>query len=181
MGKALMTEQRNDELPDQLFFNHVRDSLWRRPSQASVMIGSGFSRNARKNRPDAPDIPSWSDLADALAKGLSVTPGEGPSKVDEQDRPTADRALDLAQEYERAFGRARLHQFLIESVRDEDFTPGEFHQGLLRLPWRDVFTTNWDTLLERCLPVPERAYSLVTSADHLPVGAPGQVPFSVET
>ena len=170
-----MTEQRNDELPDQLFLNHVRDALWRRPGQASVMIGSGFSSNARKNRPDAPEIPSWADLAEELAKGLSVTLGEGPSKVDEQDRPTADRALDLAQEYARAFGRARLHQFLIESVRDDDFSPGEMHQGLLKLPWRDVFTTNWDTLLERCLPVPEQAYSMVTSADHLPIGGPPRI------
>ena len=175
MGKVLMAGKRRDEFPDQLFLNHVRDALWRRPGQASVMIGSGFSCNARKNRPDAPNIPSWADLAEALAKGLSVTPGEGPSKVDEQDRPTADRALDLAQEYERAFGRARLHQFLIESVRDDDFSPGELHQGVLKLPWRDVFTTNWDTLLERCLPVPEQAYSMVTSADHLPIGAPPRI------
>ena len=161
-----MTEQRNDEFPDQLHINHVRDALWRRPGQASVMIGSGFSRSARKKRPDAPDIPLWSDLADALARSLSTSRDQGARKI---------QALDLAQEYERAFGRARLHQFLIESVRDDDFSPGKLHRRLLKLPWRDVFTTNWDTLLERCLPVPEQAYSVVTSADHLPVGAPPRI------
>ncbi len=164
MGKVLMTEQRNDEFPDQRSLNHVRDALWRRPSQASVMIGSGFSRNARKNRPDAPDIPLWPDLADALSKSLSTSR--------DQNRRARSMPLELAQEYERAFGRARLHQFLIESVRDEDFSPGEPHLRLLKLPWRDVFTTNWDTLLERCRPVPERAYTLVTSADHLPAWRP---------
>ena len=161
-----MTDQRNDEFPDQLFLNHVRDALWRRPGQASVMIGSGFSRNARKNRPGAPDIPLWADLARALAKSLSAS----------RDEPEGDAdPLELAQEYEEAFGRTRLHQFLSESVRDEDFSPGEFHRRLLKLPWRDVFTTNWDTLLEQCLPLPERAYSLVSSADHLPLRAPPRI------
>ena len=158
--------QRNDEFPDQRSLNHVRDALWRRPGQASVMIGSGFSRNARKNRPDAPDIPLWPDLAKTLAQNLSIS-GDNPASEGD--------ALELAQEYEQAFGRARLHQFLNEAVRDEDFSPGELHHRLLRLPWRDVFSTNWDTLLEQCLPVPERAYSVVTSADHLPVGAPPRI------
>ena len=158
-----MTEQRNDEFPDQPFLNDVRDALWRRPGQASVMIGSGFSRSARKNRPDAPEIPLWPDLADALSKSLS------PSR----DKPRD--ALELAQQYKEAFGRARLHQFLIESVRDGDFSPAKPHSRLLELPWRDVFTTNWDTLLERCLPLTERAYTLVTSADHLPIGAPPRI------
>ena len=161
-----MTEPRNDEFPDQIHLNHVRDALWRRPSQASVMIGSGFSRNARRNRPDAPDIPLWADLARALAKSLSASRDGQEGEAD---------PLELAQEYEQAFGRARLHQFLIESVRDDDFSPGKLHEGLLRLPWRDVFTTNWDTLLERCLPIPELAYTLVTSADHLPIGAPPRI------
>ena len=161
-----MTEQRNDEFPDQPFLNRVRDALWRRPGQASVMIGSGFSRNARKSRPDAPDIPLWRDLADALAESLSRDNPEGGLARHE---PAADRVLDLAQKYKDSFGRTRLHQFLMESVRDEDFSPGELHHRLLELPWSDVFTTNWDTLLEQCLPVPERAYTLVTSKNHLPV------------
>ncbi|MCY3778183.1 MAG: SIR2 family protein, partial [Candidatus Aminicenantes bacterium] len=161
-----MTDQRNDEFPDTLFLNHVRDALWRRPSQASVMIGSGFSRNARTNRPDAPDIPLWDDLARALAKSLTRDNQKGEHTRHE---PAADRVLDLAQKYKDSFGRTRLHQFLMESVRDEDFSPGKLHQRLLELPWSDVFTTNWDTLLEQCLPVPERAYTLVTSKNHLPV------------
>ena len=161
-----MTDQRDDEFPDQRSLGHVRDALWRRPSQASVMIGSGFSRNARKNRPDAPEIPLWDDLARALAKSLSRDNQKGEHTRHE---PAADRVLDLAQKYKDSFGRTRLHQFLMESVRDEDFSPGKLHHRLLELPWSDVFTTNWDTLLEQCLPVPERAYTLVTSRNHLPV------------
>ena len=158
--------QRNDEFPDQRFLNHVRDELWRCPSRASVMIGSGFSRNAGKNSPDSPDIPLLPDLADALSKDLSISRDKPECEVD---------ALELAQEYERVFGRARLHQFLIDSVRDEDFGPGEPHLRLLKLPWRDVFTTNWDTLLEQCRRLSERGYTVVTSPAQLPVCAPPRI------
>ena len=139
------------------------------------MIGSGFSRYANRVRPDAGEIPLWSDLADALSTSLSVSRDDPNRDVGGQRERSSHSALDLAQEYRRSFGRARLHQFLIESVNDEDYRPGELHRRLLKLPWKDVFTTNWDTLLERCLPVPEQSYSLVTSADHLPISAPPRI------
>ena len=170
-----MKGQSINKFSDQLYFNHVRDALWRRPSQASVMIGSGFSRYANKVRPDAGDIPLWSDLADALSTSLSVSRDDPDHEVDTQRERPAPSALDLAQKYEHSFGRARLHQFLIESVSDEDYRPTELHRRLLKLPWKDIFTTNWDTLLERCLPVPEQSYSLVTSVDHLPISAPPRI------
>ena len=110
-----------------------------------------------------------------LAESLLVAGDECVSLSDTQHQSASDSALDLAQKYEEYFGRARLHQFLIESVRNEDFSPGEIHHRLLKLPWRDVFTTNWDTLLEQCLPVPEQSYDLVTSVDHLPVTAPPRI------
>ena len=158
--------ERNDEFPDQHSLNHVRDELWRCPSRASVMVGSGFSRNARKDRPDSPDIPLLPDLADALSKGLSASRDKPDSQVDVQE---------FAQEYERVFGRTRLHQLLIDSVRDEDFRPGEAHLRLLKLPWRDVFTTNWDTLLEQCRRVSGRAYTVVTSRAQLPLCTPPRI------
>ena len=170
-----MKSQTNNGFSDQIYFNHVRDALWRRPSQASVMIGSGFSRYARQVRPDAGDIPLWPDLADALSKSVSVSRDDPNREVGPQRERPANSALDLAQQYGHSFGRARLHQFLIESVSDKDYRPGDLHRRLLKLPWKDVFTTNWDTLLERCLPVPEQPYSLVTSVDHLPISAPPRI------
>ena len=139
------------------------------------MIGSGFSRYAKKVRPDVGEIPLWSDLADALSTSLSVSRDDPNRDVNREPERSSHSALDLSQEYRQSFGRARLHQFLIESVNDEDYRPGKLHRRLLKLPWKDVFTTNWDTLLERCLPVPERSYSLVTSPDHLPIIAPPRI------
>ena len=55
-------------------------------------------------------------------------------------------------------------------VRDEDFKPGDAHEKLLRLPWRDVFTTNWDTLLERgTFSGRDRAYNVVRDMDEIPL------------
>ncbi|MCY3591740.1 MAG: SIR2 family protein [Acidobacteria bacterium] len=170
-----MTAQRDEGFPDQHLVNHVRDALWRRPGAASVMVGSGFSRNARKAHPDAAEIPLWPDLEAELEASLPGSHERLGDGAEGQQEPGSGDALDLAQKYESAFGRARLHEFLVRSIRDESFRPGELHRRLLALPWQDVFTTNWDTLLERCLPLPERAYGVVTSADHLPIVAPPRI------
>ena len=76
--------------------------------------------------------------------------------------------LRLAQEYKAAFGRAKLYSLIRNLVRDDHFNPGEHHVRLLRLPWRDVFTTNWDTLLERTRSsVIEHVYSVVRNMDEI--------------
>ena len=152
--------------------NHVRDALWSRAERASVMIGSGFSKNAEPARPDAGELPLWHELATAMFDKLYP-----PSVVGSQHsaRPSSSDpsvALGLAQEYKDTFGRSSLHLFLQQQVRHEDFNPGRFHRRLLRLPWRDVFTTNWDTLLERTRrSVPERPYSVVHNKDEIPLSA----------
>ena len=150
-------------VPDQSHINRVRDALWQRSGDgASVMIGSGFSRNALKARPDANDPPTWRDVAKAVYAKLYPQDGDG-------DPGTAtSNFLRLAQEYEAAFGRGDLHRFLRELIRDDDFLPGDIHTRLLSLPWRDVFTTNWDTLLERTS-VTGRAYSVVQNMDEIPL------------
>ena len=49
---------------------------------------------------------------------------------------------------------------------DSEHLPSALHTLLLQLPWKDVFTTNYDTLLERT-EVPGRAYQPVTTSDDL--------------
>ena len=75
-------------------------------------------------------------------------------------------ALRLASEYESEFGPQRLQNFLRAKIPDSTHEPGEIHRLLLGLPWKDVFTTNYDTLLERT-DFTEKAYQLVTKADEL--------------
>ncbi len=81
---------------------------------------------------------------------------------------------EIAQEYKSTFKREALDKLLKRLVRDEDFTPGETHERLLRFPWRDIFTTNWDTLLERTyVSVPDRSYRVIRRVDEIPLS--GQI------
>ena len=159
-------------LPDQKYMNHVRDALWLRAKRASVMIGSGFSKNAQPARPDAGELPLWHELAGAMFDKLNPAPLTGDQHSARATASDPNGALRLAQEYKETFGRSSLHLFLQQEIRDGDFNPGDFHRRLLKLPWRDVFTTNWDTLLERTrLSVPERHYSVVHNKDEIPLSA----------
>ena len=51
-------------------------------------------------------------------------------------------------------------------IPDTDHQPGKLHNLLLQLPWRDIFTTNYDTLLERT-EVPGRVYQPVATVTDL--------------
>ena len=159
-------------LPDLKYMNHVRDALWSPAGRASVMIGSGFSKNAHPTRPGVGELPLWHELAAEMfnevhPSSLGGNPQDALNSASDHIAP-----LGLAQEYKDAFGPSGLHLFLQQQVRDGDFNPGEFHSRLLKLPWRDVFTTNWDTLLERTrLAVPERPYSVVHNKDEIPLSA----------
>lgn len=138
----------------------IRTALWSRPFQhgASVMVGSGFSRNAVPIRPDASPLALWSDLMSRMEERLNYPRSSG--------RGTSD-ALRLASQYQSAFGSTALEELLREAIPDDQYEPGPLHKSLMRLPWADVFTTNYDRLLER-VPIVgnESNYSVVrTSAD----------------
>ena len=164
-------------IPDQSHINKVRDALSIRPiSRASVMIGSGFSRNAQKTRFDIPDMPLWADIAEELFRQLYPLGAGGDSYGGGVAPPSVDNALRLAQEYETAFGRSDLYRLLDELIRNNEFSPGEAHVRLLKLPWRDVFTTNWDTLLERASSgTLEHPYRVVQSTKQLPIVNPPRI------
>ena len=83
--------------PDQSHINRIRDALWLRSGNgASVMVGSGFSRNAVPIRPGAGQLPTWLDIAIQLRGEMYPN--------DEKPR-TPEIAPRIAQEYEAAFGR----------------------------------------------------------------------------
>ena len=160
------------EFSDQSQFNRVRDALWQRTPSATVMVGAGFSRNAETTRPSANAAPSWRDLAEAMCERLYPQGEKGYREAALVASAETSGTLRLAQEFEVAFGRTDLHSFLQMHIRDDQLRPGELHQRLLKLPWRDVFTTNWDTLLERaCCLIPERSYSILRNTDEIPLAS----------
>ena len=164
-------QNHSQTFPDQSHMNRVRDALSISPtSRASVMVGSGFSRNAEKVNSNANDIPLWQDIATEIFNTLYPDERTDGRDGESVGALSADNALRLAQEYETAFGQSELYRLLGQLVRNDDFTPGKMHERLLRLPWRDVFTTNWDTLLERAaFDVGEPKYTLVQNIKQLPI------------
>ena len=154
---------RTSIIPDQLHLNVIRDALLNRPgSGACVMVGSGFSRNAKGIHSSAALPPLWRDIIREMVKQLYTG--------DDSTEWTGDAssALRIAETFESNFGRTKLHDFLGLQIRDDEFIPGEAHSRLLSLPWRDVFTTNWDTLLERTNPNVGARYALIQHEQQIP-------------
>lgn len=119
------------------------------------MVGAGFSR-ACLREPTAPFPPLWGDFKERMEVALGYSSGYGPD------------ALRLAQEYRTLHGEDGLDRLIRELVPDERWSPGPLHKQLLELPWRDVLTTNWDTLLERTTPeTPDRIYSCVRTVQDI--------------
>lgn len=132
---------RIEELSDFPALQQLAHALWRRGTArgAGVLVGAGFSRNADLSGADSAKPPLWPDIAQALAAQLYPN-----SNSEARPEP-----LRLAEEYRTYFGQAALDEFIRTRIRDDAWRPGPLHRALLELPWADVLTTNWDTLLER--------------------------------
>jgi len=135
------------------------------------MVGSGFSLNAEpvagENRP----FPLWRDLAIGMFDKLYPANANDSRHAEKRVQAIAGSGgITLASEYEAAFGRQAFDQMLIASIPNDRYMPGELHRLLLELPWADVFTTNYDTLLERTS-INDRYYQLVLTAEDLPGSA----------
>ena len=61
-----------------------------------------------------------------------------------------------------------MEALVAAAIPDAAFRPSDLHRLLLNLPWADVFTTNYDTLLERAAPaIFGRKYEVVNNAADL--------------
>lgn len=104
-----------------------------------MLVGAGFSRNAERAGHDTRIPPLWSDLRDSMAKILYQDRAEDAPKD----------TLRLAEEFRVYLGQAALVEFIRDHIPDTSWRPGRLHKTLMALPWADVLTTNYDTLLER--------------------------------
>jgi hypothetical protein len=129
------------KFPDLPALRQLARALWHNGSirGAALMVGAGFSKNAILQAPDTPEPPSWSELLSELIDQLYP--------ADKSSAPTD--ALRIAEEYRTYFGQAALDGFIRTRFPDRAWLPGPLHLQALQLPWSDILTTNWDTLLER--------------------------------
>lgn len=156
--------------PDIANVEFIRDALWRHKGtgDASIMIGAGFSRNAEALSPSARPMPNWTEMAEKLCAQLYGGDATRYTAALKEASATSG-FLRLAQEFQVAFGPSALNSKIRDLVPDLDYRPGDLHKRLLRLPWADVFSTNWDTLLERTrVDVFERNYEMITTVEQIP-------------
>jgi len=139
------------------YLNEISERLW--SGHAAVMIGAGFSKNASPNDNSCPGFPDWSQLGDLFYEKIYNKKPENQKYLN---------VLKLAAEFEAAYGRPSLDQLLRSNIPDTEYNPSQLHVNILNLPWTDVFTTNYDTLLERaCSSVTSQKYDIVVNKEDL--------------
>lgn len=164
----------SDPFVDDPHVERIAKALWsREPSgTAAVLVGAGFSRNAVAARATAGTMPGWNDIYAEMVAELYPAGSPGADRTREwllRQTGSTSAYLRVAEEYEAQFRRGGLDKLILRHVPDQQFEPGELHRQLLQLPWADVMTTNWDTLLERAAQeVEERVYDVVRTAEEIP-------------
>lgn len=139
------------------YLDEIAERLW--TGHAAIMVGAGFSKNAECISTSSSDFPDWGQLGDLF---FEKTKGEklGAAKY--------LNVLKLADEVQAALGRPALDQLLRSNIPDKDYAPSPLHIKLLELPWADVLTTNYDTLLERASEsIASRKYDVVVNKEDL--------------
>jgi len=151
-----MSKEFEADVPDSIrpYLNEIAERLW--AERAAVMVGAGFSKNAGNGFPD------WNQLGDLFyQKAHGVKPDPAKQKY--------LNVLRLAEEVQAAIGRPALENLLRSNIPDLNIEPSGLHVELLELPWVDVFTTNYDTLLERAsAKVVTRRYEPVVNKEDIP-------------
>jgi SIR2-like domain len=115
---------------------------------AAIMIGAGFSRSAARHVSGEKMMPLWNDFSKKLAAELNPN---------DSDISFLD-PLRVAEEYRAYFGQAAFNDRIRSDIDDNAWRVGELYKPLLELPWSEIMTTNWDTLLERAAKDVHRPY-----------------------
>lgn len=145
------------EITDYPLIQKLAQALWQSEDYGhgvAIMVGAGFSRSAATTQDINKKMPVWANLAEKIVQELG-----------EEEHTDA---LRLAQIYQDYFGKQTLYDLLKNEIDDEIWQPAELYQQLLTLPWTEVLTTNWDTLLERAArDIHEPIYDIVNKQEDL--------------
>ena len=144
-------------MPDSLRMklDHIKRYL--DEGKAAALIGAGFSKNARM--PEAAEMKDWNALGIEFYKRLYGEPRPGDLLF--------QNPINLATQVEASFGRHELDNMIQQSLPDDVIVPSQLHVDLLNLGWHDLFTTNYDTLLERACLNADHPYNIVYNKDTL--------------
>lgn len=156
MAAALMEETMASGPNDQVHYNAIRRAL--ENGNAAVMVGAGFSKNAENGN----ELAMWSEVAQELWRELNP---DAPELSDF----SASTVTQLGEQYARVFSKPGLEELLKRLIPDARVAPGVLHRSLLSLPWSEIFTTNYDTLLERAAEgIVDKAHYTVMCREDIP-------------
>lgn len=164
---------------DKTVYSYINDIAQRlkeprKYGDVSLMIGAGFSKNAQSKGRASIQPPNWNELAEKMYEELYPEPLEVQEKEEWNKqriiKTSGKNLTKLADEYIANFDRNKINDLIEQSIADEMFVPGELHKRLLKLHWSDIFTTNYDTLLEQTVDMiyRENNYEIVYSQNDLP-------------
>lgn len=106
----------------------------------TAFVGSGFSLNAEI--PSHVKMKTWNQLRETFLEKLY------PNNEEDKSRDAND-IVRLSSLVDAEFGHNELDNMLEEALPDALVRPGMLHRMLVQLPWKDILTTNYDTLIER--------------------------------
>ncbi|MBD9612226.1 SIR2 family protein [Pseudomonas sp. PDM02] len=125
---------------------------------AAIMVGAGFSRNAE----NGDQLATWYEVAKELWRELNPDKGE-------LKEFSTSMVAQLGEQYARVFSKPALEDLLKRLIPDDRVSPGVLHKKLLTLQWSEVFTTNYDTLLERASEnIVDHAHYVVACREDIP-------------
>lgn len=145
-------------IPSELAMKMEQIRTYLERGRAAVMVGAGFSKNAQASTISS--MKDWGELTELMYTQLFVSDAD-------KHKNLLSEPLKLALMYEACFGRSALDSLIQNALPDSTTYPGELHMKLMRLPWKDVFTTNYDTLLERAALDSDIPYAVVTNRETL--------------
>ncbi|WP_343570395.1 SIR2 family protein [Sphingobacterium sp.] len=110
--------------------------------KGGIYVGAGLSQSV--------GLPSWKGLLEELIKlveSVSFKPNDDFIEGIRQLIEVPDKFLTAAQEL-KDFLQDDFRKFIIDRFADKCPAPGDVHKIIVRLPFKFILTTNYDTLIE---------------------------------
>lgn len=128
-------------------------------NKSSAMVGAGYSYNSEKESDLVKDFSNWQQLGKCFFKSLY-------NREYKEEDGEIDTSI-LASKVEGKYGRIEVDKIIKEAIPDKGHKPGKLHKRLLELPWNNVYTTNYDTLLEDTINYIDRGYGVVYTKEDI--------------
>lgn len=157
---------------NRLYVEHLRAKVAEDNTGLIVFLGAGLSFGAARIRgrfdfegdgfDDGGPFPSWDSLVARMHHELRGLPELSDRGEELSGFFESQDALDCAQLFKQLVGEANFTAFLRRQFSSPHAAPTPSHRALVRLPITELFTTNYDTLIENAFL--EAATQLTVSA-----------------